>query len=820
MQKVQRNTIRKFRPSSHDNLKPFALMIKKILPFLFLLITAYVPGQTWLYFQDSPDPVLYDYSWMELTPPSQLERKGNDQRKFPVETATPPIQGSNSLRLKWTSHPAGNWFAIAAGANWAEKDISDSDTLLFWLYSPTGQTAATLPKVFFEDVQNRKSAMIPAGNHTTDLLPDTWTRMAIPMNLFLNQIDPIDYTAIKTIGFAQYQTDGEEHTLFVDDMRVIKGDGSSPPVSPPSWVTAKGYERHADIRWGKSPENNVSGYQVFRSTDGGQSFTLAGTTGKNDTVFSDYTGPVDNITILTYGIKAMNDIGEPSELSGLAETSLDNLDDEGLLDMVQEATFRYFWDYGHPVSGMARERLGSGETVTSGGTGFGIMGIVAGIHRGFITRQDGLDRMHKIVDFLATADRFHGAWPHWMNGTTGKVIPFSTKDNGGDLVETAFLVQGLLTARSYFDGDGEEATLRSKITQLWETVEWDWYRKNNSDVLYWHWSPNYQWSMNMQIRGFNETMIVYLLAIASPTHGVPASLYHTGWAGASYYTNGRTFYGYQLDVGWDYGGPLFFTHYSFLGFDPRNKKDAYTNYFNNNRNTALIHHAYCVANPRNHPGYGDACWGLTASDDPDGYAVHEPTAGRDNGTITPSAALSSMPYTPEESMKALKHFYRNLPKTWGWYGFYDAFNQRRNWWADSYLAIDQGPIIGMIENHRSGLLWNLFMENPGISQALENIGFVYDPNTTGETSTGKLNLQCSYQTSTRTLYLDIETARGGSCSIEVINASGIKTSEINKHPLSPGINHTEIRFRPSARGLYIIIVKQENMQATQKFFVW
>jgi len=377
---------------------------------------------------------------------------------------------------------------------------------------------------------------------------------------------------------------------------------------------------------------------------------------------------------------------------------------------------------------MARERNTSGNTVTSGGTGFGIMALLVGIERGFITRDQGRLHLEKILDFLENADRFHGAWPHWLDGNTGEVVPFSTNDNGGDLVETGFLMEGLLTARQYFNHNTpEELALVEKITALWEGVEWDWYRKDNSDVLYWHWSPNYDWQMNMQIRGWNEASIIYLLAIASPTHGVPATLWDTGWAGDAGYVNGKTFYNYRLDVGWDKGGPLFFAHYSFLGFDPRDKKDAYANYFNNNRNHTLINRAWCIDNPLNFTGYNENCWGLTASDDPYGYMAHEPVSGRDNGTITPTAALSSMPYTPEESMNALKYMYRELgDQIWGTMGFYDAFNAEVDWYTTSYLAIDQGPIIGMIENYRSQLLWNNFMNNEEIQPMLDAIGFSQD----------------------------------------------------------------------------------------------
>jgi hypothetical protein len=425
---------------------------------------------------------------------------------------------------------------------------------------------------------------------------------------------------------------------------------------------------------------------------------------------------------------ALNSAGDLSASSDTVEASTREFTDDELLDMLQEYTFRYFREFAHPASGMARERNTSGNTITTGGSGFGIMALLTGIERNFITREQGILHVNKILGFLETADRFHGVWPHWLDGNTGNVVPFSTTDNGGDLVETAFLMEGLLTARQYFNLPvAEEQSIVQRITDLWEDVEWDWYRQNNSNALYWHWSPNYGWAINMKIQGWNEAAIIYMLAIASPTHGVPASLWHSGWAGASNYLNGKTFYGYKLPVGWDKGGPLFFAHYSFLGFDPRDKKDAYANYFDQNRNHTLINRAYCIANPLGFQGYGENNWGLTASDDPDGYMAHEPVTGRDNGTISPTAALSSMPYTPEESINAFKFMYRNKgKKIWGPMGFYDAFNESRNWYTDSYLAIDQGPIIGMVENYRSGLLWDHFMADPEITGALEDIGFVED----------------------------------------------------------------------------------------------
>jgi hypothetical protein len=400
--------------------------------------------------------------------------------------------------------------------------------------------------------------------------------------------------------------------------------------------------------------------------------------------------------------------------------------DDQLLDLIQQQTFKYFYDFAHPVSGLARERNTSGDLVTTGGSGFGLMAIVAGIERGFVTRSEGVVHFEKVVGFLETCDRFHGAWPHWLNGSTGHVQPFSQKDNGADLVETAFLVQGLLTVRQYLDPEntGEKALI-DRITALWETVEWDWFTKGGEDVLYWHWSPDYHWEMNMQIRGYNEALIVYLLAAASPTHTIDASVYHKGWAREGSIGNGRKFYNITLPLGYDYGGPLFFAHYSFLGLDPRNLSDQYGNYWEQNVNHSLINQAHAINNPRGYIGYSADCWGFTASDGNEGYSAHSPT--NDRGVITPTAAVSSLPFTPAASMDAIRHFYYLLgDRLWGPYGFYDAFNVSAGWWANSYLAIDQGPEVVMIENYRTGLLWDLFMSVPEITDGLNKLGFSFN----------------------------------------------------------------------------------------------
>lgn len=425
--------------------------------------------------------------------------------------------------------------------------------------------------------------------------------------------------------------------------------------------------------------------------------------------------------------------------SPVMERPSDFASDEDFLDFIQKTHLNYMWEGAEKTSGLAPERIhmdgiypqNDADVVTTGGSGFGIAGLIVGIERGFISRSEGVARFHQIVDYLANADRFHGAWPHWIYGPTGKVKPFGTKDNGGDLVETAFLIEGLLCAREYFkNGNEEERRLAQKIDTLWREIEWDWYL-NGQDVLYWHWSPEYQWEMNFPLEGYNECLITYILAVSSPTHPIPASAYHNGWARGGDIKSDAVAYGYPLILkhngAEEYGGPLFWAHYSYIGLNPKGLSDRYADYWDVNYNQTMINYTYCVQNPKGFKGYGESCWGLTASYSIDGYSAHMPMKN-DKGVIAPTAALSSFPYTPEESMRALRYFYNELgDRIWGKYGFYDAFSIHYNWYPERYLAIDQLTIAPMIENYRTGLLWELFMQAPEIQEGLKKLGFISNP---------------------------------------------------------------------------------------------
>lgn len=496
----------------------------------------------------------------------------------------------------------------------------------------------------------------------------------------------------------------------------------------PFGLKGEAYPAHVELMW-----QNRTGfvYEIFRSADQGKKFVKLAETDKG--WYMDFFGKAFQkeqkyiYRILPKGF----DVRHKAVTAFEIPVNVKPTDDNDLLDMTQRYTTRYFFDFAEPKTGMARERSNdaNGDIVTTGGTGFGIMALIAGAERNYVSRSNALKTIEKIVSFLEKAERFHGAWAHWYDARTGKVFSFSKYDDGGDLVETAFLVKGLLTAREYFrGGDVNERLLVNRITQLWETVEWNWYTQGSSDALYWHWSKNHGWKMNHRIKGFDETLITYILAASSPTFPIERSVYENCYTNSDYFLNGKTYYGIKLDLGMEYGGPLFFTHYSFLGLNPNGLTDEHTNYFERNRAHALIHRAYAIDNPKKHAGYGSNCWGFTSSDDPlVGYTSHHPGTDAENGTISPTAALSSIVYTPQETMEVLRHFYFDRGKQlFGKYGFYDAFNPglvEGQQVVKSYLAIDQGPIAVMIENYRSGLLWKLFMQNPEINVGLQKLGF-------------------------------------------------------------------------------------------------
>lgn len=688
--------------------------------------------------------LVFDYSLTQnsyhdsrcmATTPSELNSVDG---RLPVHTktfVTPP----NCLELAWTSRRGGDWDAEIYVERFLHRPQGlHGDTLTFWLFSDGAVDPAALPMLVLQMDGGRRTRPLRLSLVMVSVPVGKWFLVQVPFALFEPSTGDRDFSRLEKVVFTQSIDDGAPHRLLIDEMRVRDSSEAFPAPAPPKQLEAKAYSRHVDLQW--QPQDDVLYHKIYRSTDG-ENFQAVGIQHAPFRRYADYVGEVD--TTLHYCITSINMDYMESERSTVVKATTAPASDDDLLNMTQEAHLRYYWEHAHPQAGLALENIpGEPDLVALGASGFGLMAILVGVERGFIERSAAVARYQQALTFLENADRYHGVWSHFMDGRTGKTIPlFGRHDNGGDTVETAFMMQALLTARAYFDRDQpEESDIRARITRLWETVEWDWYRRDNGGFLYWHWSPDYAWHIDHRLIGWNETMIVYVLAIASPTHSVPASLYYSGWASqdevavryrqnwgkttaGDHYANGETFYDLRLPVGVGSGGPLFFTHYAHLGLDPHQVQDRYTtNYYENNRALSLINQRYCAANPLGFKGYSDKFWGLTASMDHTGYLAHEPSPHSDNGTIPPTGALSSFPYTPAESMAALRHLYEDYgAQLWDIYGFRDAINPTENYVSSIFMGLNQAPIVVMIENYRTGLLWKLFMQNPEIQAAVAAI---------------------------------------------------------------------------------------------------
>lgn len=744
--------------------------LKKPLGLVLLLAVGSLVATAQVFFSESANAGYYDSGLAFRSTPSLLSQAGPTGDKLPL--APTAFVDQDALEISWTSNTGGDWSALAIPPGFAFRNLSTTDTLGFWVYSPTVLAKAEMPFIFLEGAPGTtKSAKYAMADYFVNDLPaKVWTLVSIPLDPIRDDAanSALNFSQIKAVIFGQAAADGNPHTLYVDQIAGYQAQSAAFGNAATN-VAIEGYPLHREITF-DAPSTAPNYYGLLRNDTLRRLLTPGA-----ETLLLDWPSDLEasryRITSYTPGF------GLGSDGQVVNTPALPAFSEEELLDMTQEYTLRYFWDFRHPVSGLSRERNTSLQTVTIGGSGFGLMAWLVGIERGWLTRQEVTDQLLTTLTFLENADRFHGVWPHWMNGNTGTTIPFSALDNGGDLVETAFMAQALLTVRQYFDGNTpQEDSIRARATRLWEDIEWNWHQRPGTDYLTWHWSPEFNFDLNLPIRGFNEAQIIYILAAASPTYPVDASVYETGWTVPNYRSfQGRN--GIFIPAGPRSGGPMFFAHYSYLGFDPRFWRDDFCNYFERNQLHVDYQVAYSIENPENHLGYTEQVWGLTASDDPlVGYLAHEAEEALDNGTLTPTAALASIPFRPAASLAALEAFYRDYGRElFGPMGFYDAFNPSLGWTANSYLAIDQGPIVVMIENYRTGLLWNFFMRNPEIEPTLLAIGFEPD-STTVSTRTPVLAKALNVFPNPSTGTFNIELPAGmtvqAEVTVEVFNVQG------------------------------------------------
>jgi hypothetical protein len=723
----------------------FYCILLSCLLFFPVFLNASEQLYDYIFFDNSPMEGRYYYSQTDYQSPSWIK---NAQGKL-LANKNEFYSPGNSLELQYVSAAHGMWSAEVQYRPVRGNDFFKKPALLFFqLKAVDSISSLVMPKVALRYKDKSLSNFVSLENYVPQANSGKWITLSIPLKDFgYGDIDNEYVKDFAAVVFRQNQSDNLTHTLYIDDIEFLpEMSVFSPPSKIPELKGIKAFEKHIDIWWEEEYNEAIKYFRIYRSFDG-HNFVPIGIQRPRINRFTDFIGEIGQKAF--YRISAVDYALQETPLSSVLSAETRKMTDEAFLNMIEEAHFRYYWDGAEKYSGLARENIpGRTDMIASGASGFGIMAVLVAIERGFISREEGIKRFLTITSFLKKADKYHGAVSHFMSGKTGKTIPFfGPKDNGGDLVETAFLTQGLLAAHQFFNGNSyEEKTIRERIDTFWRNIEWNWYKQTeDSPFLYWHWSPDQRWIINHPLIGWNETMIVYLLAIMSPTYPINPEMYYTGWASQSkkaqeyrknwggtedgaMYVNGKTYYGLPLKVGVSNGGPLFFIHYSYLGLNPSEFNDRYTNYFLNNKTIAEINYRYCVENPGKYIGYGENCWGITASDFAWGYQANEPVISRDNGTIAPTGALASFPYTPKQSMLALRNYYDNYGYfLWGEYGFRDAFNLTENWCSPIFMGLNQAPITVMIENYRTHFIWDLFMSHPDVQRGIRKINNIEHP---------------------------------------------------------------------------------------------
>ncbi len=800
--------------------RDFMKQIIVVVAILFVYVNAF--SQDIFFFREGTDNTFYDQGIVDINSLGNSTFEHTAPPCCPAYNDKVPCtksayNGNTALKFNYTSNVGGDWIVSIFKNDWGLSNLSSYSHLSFYIYSSEGLSQSALPaiglKALRKDNGTEDNSMTYSLGDYNEVVPaGKWTLISIPLEIILNDAanSHLDFSQTKAVVFKQTETNGASRTLFIDD---IAASIQVANVEPVQNLSAVGYDSHVELNWTK-PSADLA-YRIEASFDGGTNYEYRGTT--SEAFYLDFVRSKGTNLSVKYRVFSTSGINV-SDAVGAEATTRDFTDDE-LLDMVQRYTWRYFWDFAHPTYKLTRERSNDDNPnrITSGGTGMGLMAMIIGYERNYAPQSEIKQAILQILNFLDICPVYHGAFSHWYNGATGQTIPFSPKDDGGDIVETSFAAAGLIALKNYFTGnDVESQQIRLLADKIWRKIDWSWYRRDNQNVLYWHWSPNYGWDMNFAIGGFNETLVTYIMAASSPTYGVPAEVYHQGFARSGAIKNPRQFYGYNLNIAPDYGGPMFWMHYAHLGLDPHRMKDQYADYWTECVNVAKIQHSYSVQNPLSHTNYSDKCWGITASDQADGYSERRPM-DNDNGTIAPTAALGSFPYTPVESMKALKYFYRERgAELFGPMGFYDAFNDELNWVAGSYLAIDQGPILIMLENYRTGLIWNAVMQDADVKNGLTKLGFEDSGTSIGDGTIESTDVKIIQNEQSGNITFRLPDKLKEPATVSIYNMDGkqvlqVQVTSVDKSSVSISIGSLEY-------GVYLFEIVSMNLKYRGKFF--
>ncbi|WP_346855717.1 glucoamylase family protein [uncultured Draconibacterium sp.] len=786
-----------------------------IIPAILFFLVSFGNAQEVYFFDEGTDANFYDQGIVDVNnlggssfehtyPPGGSPSLWNDK----VPCSAIAFKGNTSLKFNYVSAENGNWKVNIHRKSWAAADISTLDSLSFYIYSETELPKTALPLIgmFGEGGTSELYALADFNNNVPAA---EWTRITFPLDTIIENNPGLDFTQSKAVVFNQSESNNSARLLLIDEITAFKSIETVPPVTE---FLLKGYDSHVDLSWTQPTAGLL--YRVYASFDGGQTFDLRKET--SESYYLDFVPATAKNSSIVYKLVAVsqNKESEPNVQS----TEVRGFSDDELLNMIQEYSFRYFWEGAHQASGMALERSnGNGVTAASGATGFGLMAMIVAHEREYRPKEEIKDRIIKILKFLDNCEKHHGAWSHWYNADTYRTQPFTPDDDGGDLVETSFVAQALVALKNYFSGtDAKSVQIRGKADKLWKEIEWDWYRNGNQNVLFWHWSPNTDFQKNMKVSGWNECLGTYIMAASSPTFSIPKSVYTNGWAQNGNMVNpGRTYYGLEINLARNWGGPLFWIHYSHHGINPRGLTDEYANYWQEHVNTAKIHYEYAKANPLSFENYSENCWGLTASDDPDGYTAHKPM-DNDNGTVSPTAALASMPYTPVESLKALNYFYRERgAELFGKYGPYDAFNDSRNWVKESYIGIDQGPIVIMIENYRTGLLWKNVMKDADVQAGLDKLGFQYEVITETKEIENRTDFVMYPNPASDKLSIKLNTiGTAGEIKFYAVHGALVKVVQVNNSSSRVNIDCSDL-----TNGVYVVQMEDGKSRNTQKLII-
>jgi hypothetical protein len=687
--------------------------------------------------EDDPTGVnYYDASYGTATDGSQLTLGGPGDKL--IILTDQHQQGANSGLVEWTSAPGGAWLLFIARPNWVTRNVSSHSNLVIWLNGPAAIPAADLPRVGLESSPpDARSITVKLGDFLMtglDADPGTWEKVLVPLTNF-PPTGGFDPTQVKTVWFSQNTADAVKHTLWVDNIRFVAQEGgqpTGPPPTPPTGIVTRAGDRSVVLHWDRNPETNILGYFIYRSLspvgpfDQPLNASLVPLTSYADTQAA-------NARPLYYVIQAVDEAMQLGTNSvAVAATPRPFTSNLQFLEYVQQTAFDYFWYQANPANGLVRDRSQVGSPCSVAAVGFGLTGLGIAVDHGWISREAARQRcLRTLRTFWDTPQGtnntgtigYRGWFYHFLDMETA--TRFGTSELSS--IDTALFLAGVLSAKQYFDGDHpDEVAIRDLVDQLFGRVDWLWMA-NSGDSLTMGWQPD-QGFLNARWIGYNEAMVLYLMAFGAATNPLPANQWLAWTSGYKWATNyGLSFIEFP---------PLFGHQYSHCWVDFRHVTDAYTRqhgltYFENSRRATLAQQAYAMDNPGRFTGYGSNVWGFTACDGP-GVPPYYPYIARgapparyDDGTIAPTAVGASLPFAPEIALPTLRGFYdRYRVNLWTAYGFRDAFNLSANWWGPDVIGIDQGPILLMIENWLNQRVWQRFMKNAEIPRGLAAAGFV------------------------------------------------------------------------------------------------